>query len=44
MPLPHTTRITNTTMVLKTDIVKELKNGLVTGFLVRPRSDQWSNQ
>ena len=31
-------------MVLKTGTVKELENVLITGFMVGPRSDRWSNR
>ena len=33
-----------TTMVLKTGTVKEPENVLITGFMVGPRSDRWSNR
>ena len=32
------------TMVLKTGTVKEPEKRLITGFLVRPGSDRWSNR
>ena len=31
-------------MVLKTGTVKELENELITGFMIGPGSDRWSNR